>query len=680
MNDAARGKLSDIENYVYGLSSVVDGSPKVSDLVTIHCTSVATESTPLRPLAPISSGVTSASARCSNELSLNDSFRATNKGQRREDYSGREDDRTLTKGRPASSQRSFSDTTTDGQSSGQTSLENTGYKRDGDKQDAEDEDSASSHSIIPWLYDLEADEDQRLLDSEDSGSERKFDWCAKNRSKDEGPKKEDIKEDVQGTEESHTGQSRTPAPVNKATSVNDVTSGKRFLYDDRSRVVKNRSRMRLVSSSGSGSQDSSDSGTSPAEDDRRCPTVRICKTTPGFLRINPREADAEMDPTGGQALLSRTLDQVRRRLIDDLSPVLRDFDDDLKEIESAKLRSTYIKNLLVLSLGFMLVFTSFCALRSLQSSINHDGGLGLAALSCMNATFALGCVFATSIVQRVRPKRAIMLSLIGHLLFTVANVHATFYTLLPATAVIGFTMATLLVAQGTYLTSIAVTYAAVSGKKHDHIVSLFNGFFLFMLQIAQILGNLISSTVFSFLSVERDEESNAAEAEWRTDGRSTGFKANQTNEMSLSGLEANVARNGSICGSGYCHMFLIESMHADIYEDTFVILVAFLCGISATGMVVIGLLLDKLDVIFHKSKQGLVAQLCAIVRLHRDRRMRLCVPLMTFLGIQEAFVYAEFTKVNNDHHHHHGHHQYRHHHHRTWYQHFRHQISFASSY
>ena len=44
------------------------------------------------------------------------------------------------------------------------------------------------------------------------------------------------------------------------------------------------------------------------------------------------------------------------------------------------------KNLLLISLAFLFVFTAFQALSNLQSSINCDEGLGLASLAAIYAT------------------------------------------------------------------------------------------------------------------------------------------------------------------------------------------------------------------------------------------------------------------------------------------------------
>ena len=188
-------------------------------------------------------------------------------------------------------------------------------------------------------------------------------------------------------------------------------------------------------------------------------------------------------PGLGQALLAKTLDHVKQSL-EELSPSLRGTREDVRPVEKIdKLKNAYIKNLIVLSIGFMLTYTAFFSLRNLQSSINHDGGLGLFSMSAMYVTFVIGCVFATSVVYKCRPKHAIVISMLGMLVYIVAQFYPTMYTLIPSAALLGFAMAVMWTAQGSYITSIAITYATAADMNHVGVLGLFNGFFLFLIQV-----------------------------------------------------------------------------------------------------------------------------------------------------------------------------------------------------
>ena len=81
-------------------------------------------------------------------------------------------------------------------------------------------------------------------------------------------------------------------------------------------------------------------------------------------------------------------------------------------------RSTY-KNLIVISIGFLFLFTAFTALQNLQSSIHTDAKLGLASLSVIYAFFTVSCMFVPPIlISRLGAKYTVIVSMSGYVLYT----------------------------------------------------------------------------------------------------------------------------------------------------------------------------------------------------------------------------------------------------------------------
>jgi thiol-disulfide isomerase/thioredoxin len=80
--------------------------------------------------------------------------------------------------------------------------------------------------------------------------------------------------------------------------------------------------------------------------------------------------------------------------------------------------------------------------------------------------------------------------------FIAAQFFPRFYTLLPAGLFVGFGGGPLWCAKCTYLTIIAEAYVAVTGNKQkvENVVVRFFGLFFVFYQMAQVWGNLISST------------------------------------------------------------------------------------------------------------------------------------------------------------------------------------------
>jgi hypothetical protein len=65
---------------------------------------------------------------------------------------------------------------------------------------------------------------------------------------------------------------------------------------------------------------------------------------------------------------------------------------------------------------------AFSSLRNLQSSLNHEDGVGLYSLTGSCGAFTFMSLFTPSLIQQFRPKRCLLFALFTHLLYVAANV------------------------------------------------------------------------------------------------------------------------------------------------------------------------------------------------------------------------------------------------------------------
>jgi len=63
-------------------------------------------------------------------------------------------------------------------------------------------------------------------------------------------------------------------------------------------------------------------------------------------------------------------------------------------------RKRMLKNLIVLSSAFLLLFTAFQSLQNLQSSLNKEEGLGTVSLAVIYATGVLAGLFLPPLVRQ----------------------------------------------------------------------------------------------------------------------------------------------------------------------------------------------------------------------------------------------------------------------------------------
>jgi MFS family permease len=168
-------------------------------------------------------------------------------------------------------------------------------------------------------------------------------------------------------------------------------------------------------------------------------------------------------------------------------------------------RTKILKNLFVIGLAWILLFTAFQSMANLQSSLNSNQGLGTASLSVIYITLVISCLFLpTLLIKKLGLKLTIVLSQFTYLLYIAANVYPEWYFLLPSAVLLGTGAGPLWTAKCTYLTEIAGFYSKLTGESNEVVVNRFFGIFFCMFQMSQIIGNIISSTI---LKPDKESES-----------------------------------------------------------------------------------------------------------------------------------------------------------------------------
>uniref|UniRef100_A0A3B5RD39 Unc-93 homolog A n=1 Tax=Xiphophorus maculatus TaxID=8083 RepID=A0A3B5RD39_XIPMA len=139
--------------------------------------------------------------------------------------------------------------------------------------------------------------------------------------------------------------------------------------------------------------------------------------------------------------------------------------------------SQNFKNVLVVSTGFLFLFTAYGGLQSLQSSLNAAQGMGVASLSVIYAGIIISSMFLPPIM--------------------IKNLDATCrYNPHPNLLHPGFGRIPLWSAKCTYLTISGNVQAAKHNKKGADVVNHYFGIFFFIFQSSAVWGNLMSSLIF----------------------------------------------------------------------------------------------------------------------------------------------------------------------------------------
>ncbi|XP_074645585.1 protein unc-93 homolog A-like isoform X2 [Tubulanus polymorphus] len=305
-------------------------------------------------------------------------------------------------------------------------------------------------------------------------------------------------------------------------------------------------------------------------------------------------------------------------------------------------RRIYVKNFIFICMTFSLAFMSFFSLRTLQSSLNPGGGLGLVSLSCFYGSYVIGCVTAPAIMNKIRPKWTIFFSLWGQLMFNAANFYPKFYTMVPGSILAGYTCALLLVAQGTYLASIAASFSIVTERNIENVMTMFFGIFTLFLQSGQILGNLISSLI-----LQAEQFIERSHLVITVDADAVNSTEHIINKHVLFDEESTKSWNKSICGARYCHSYNLDSLSDHVSRQALYVLLIVYSAAIVLALIISALWLDKLDIIFQSSKttKTIAQQLRSMGSFYKKVKMLLMLPLICYSSFMQSFVFGDAVKA-----------------------------------
>ncbi|XP_020586980.1 UNC93-like protein 3 isoform X2 [Phalaenopsis equestris] len=238
----------------------------------------------------------------------------------------------------------------------------------------------------------------------------------------------------------------------------------------------------------------------------------------------------------------------------------------------------------ILSFAFLFIFSAYGAAQNLQSTVNTEQGLGTISMGILYLSFTFFSVFASVVVRWMGSKKALVLGTTGYLLFIASNLKPSWYTMVPASLYLGFTASIIWVGQGTYLTSAARSHAKDWNLHEGTVIGGFNGEFWGFFASTQVIGNLIS-----LLLLQDGNEG----------GGSTG-----------TGLLFTVFLGCMLLGA----ILMCFLSKRDEKEEDF------------------------------PSHASIATLLKSITAPLLEMRVLLIIPLLAYSGLQQAFVWAEFTK------------------------------------
>ncbi|XP_063233930.1 protein unc-93 homolog A-like isoform X2 [Bacillus rossius redtenbacheri] len=277
-----------------------------------------------------------------------------------------------------------------------------------------------------------------------------------------------------------------------------------------------------------------------------------------------------------------------------------------------------LRNVVVISLAFMLHFTAFQGAGNLQSSINASAGLGTASLATIYGALILSNTFLPVLVIRwLGCKWAVALSLAAYMPYIAVQFGPSFYTLVPAALLVGLGGGPLWCAKCTYLSAVAEQHSRLGGTPVDQLTVRFFGVFFAIFQFSQVWGNLISSLVFS------------------------------------TGVDDDMAKAADgLCGAGFCPGTSAGRNDTNLgrpSDEKIYTVAGIYLGCMALAICIVALGVDSLKRYGEDSRGGSGAglggfQLLAVTtKLLKEPRQLLVIPIVMWMGMEQAFISADYT-------------------------------------
>ena len=137
-----------------------------------------------------------------------------------------------------------------------------------------------------------------------------------------------------------------------------------------------------------------------------------------------------------------------------------------------------IKNVIIICVAFMLVFTAFQSMSALQSSINKVDGLGTWSNVAIYASLITSSMLLPSyVIKLLTVKWTLPLCMLCYTIYICTQFYPEFYTIIPSGILVGFAAAPLWIAKCTYLTQVAERYANLMSVDVEPIIVRFFGIF-----------------------------------------------------------------------------------------------------------------------------------------------------------------------------------------------------------
>ena len=285
--------------------------------------------------------------------------------------------------------------------------------------------------------------------------------------------------------------------------------------------------------------------------------------------------------------------------------------------DTRKEKYKIIKNVIVISIAFMLQFTAYKSMSALQSSINKVDGLGTWSNTATYAGLLLSSLFLPSyMIKKLSVKWTVPLCMFCYSIYIATQFYPKFYTIIPSGILVGIAAAPLWSAKCIYLTKLGEIYAKIISSEVEPILVRFFGIFFFVFRCSDVIGLLISSLILN-------------------------------NDKNVILAETNL----TLCGINYCPDTAVQEKNFEASYSQLYALAGIYLSSSISACVFVAILLDPLSTFERdikasteeKKAQDTFQLVIATFKHIITPYQILITPMTIWNGLMKGFIISDFT-------------------------------------
>ncbi|XP_050417800.1 uncharacterized protein LOC126831159 isoform X2 [Patella vulgata] len=304
----------------------------------------------------------------------------------------------------------------------------------------------------------------------------------------------------------------------------------------------------------------------------------------------------------------------------------------------------YMRSLLAIGIALAFMNIAIGSVRNLQSSINHEGGVGMISLICSNVMFMVVSIFSSVIVQHVQPKKCFLYSLIPQLLYIICNIYPNIWLMGITSGLQGFSLAILWNAMSTYVTCLARGHSVKHQEDFDSVSSKYFGIICFFWQASMIFGNLIASVVLM-----TNKDSTTVDGIVPINVQNTSYPYDVNNVTSSDYNNVSSTCHLHLCGSSHCHYYEMPTAETPVTDMTKYILFSVYGVFVIIAVVVTAFWLEPLnkDIVCRSVLTFKIVdtRLKAVFKFLITPQFLFLVPLFLYSSMEVGFATADMLKA-----------------------------------